>query len=469
MKLVYILICLICVHCIVACTIDEFNGPLPISISCDPSTTRGANRVSGVSFDHEHLLCIGIDIPSTDFQSMAQQSRFGGSSDLDIFKSIIAWNLSGCSEPDPNLFTYFEANIEIAGLVVNRVGIRKKGFLGSVIGNGRTKPSFKIKTNKYVDEQYLGRTERITLNNNNQDPTRLNTCLAYDIFTAAGYPAPQCNLANVMLGKRSLGVYTHVESIKKRFLRRVFGNDHGHLYEGTMADFTEGHLAGAVIGELGHWAAKTKDTDPNGGPLLAIAEALQHTDSELLPVLETIVNIDHFIRFWALETLIAHTDGYSAGANNFYVYFDPNDLGRATFIPWGTDAVLSREAELDQERQPGNFGAFVRGEIARRLSRLPQTASLYQKEIQRLLNEVWNESKIISKIEHFAAQVRTAELAEDYQQKLIILKDWIQQRRSVVEQKLVGQMAIGSHTNETCEEAVPGAILDLIARFAFAW
>ena len=469
MKPINILIFLCWLSCTVACSIDEFNGPLPTALQCDPSTPVGANRISGVSFDHDLILCIKIDMSASDFENLSRQSRFGGTSDLDIFKSITGWILSGCSQADHSLFTYFEAAIEIAGISIDQVGIRKKGFLGSVIGNGRKKPSFKVKTDKFIKDQYLGQTERLTLNNNNQDPTRLNTCLAYEVFAKANYPAPRCNLANVMLGDKPLGVYSHVEPIKKRFLRRVFGNDTGHLYEGTMADFTEGHLAGAADEELGHWAAKTKETNTFGLPLLRIVEALQSADSELLNALEPHLNIDKFIKFWALETLIAHTDGYSAGANNFYVYFDPHDRGRAIFIPWGADAVLSREAELDQESQPGSFGAYVRGELARRLSRLPETAQLYQEELHRLLDEHWDAPALIAQIDQFAEQVRSAEQSEDYGQLIDTLKDWINQRHDAMKQALGETIAKGTNRNETCEEAIPGTVLDLVARFAFAW
>ena len=112
---------------------------------------------------------------ASDFKKLSQQSRFGGTSDQKIYKNIVGWTLSGCSQPDEHLFTYFKANIEVGGTSLEHVGIRKKGFLGSVIGNGRKKPSLKIKTDKFVKDQYLGQTERLTLNNNNQDPTRLNT------------------------------------------------------------------------------------------------------------------------------------------------------------------------------------------------------------------------------------------------------------------------------------------------------
>ena len=451
------------------CEIDELNDPLPKTQSCDPSQPGDAHPVNGISFDPQLMICVGIEMEAEHFSKLAKQSRLGGTNDRDIFKHMVGWFLSGCSERGRNLFTYFEADVKVGGIKVNRVGIRKKGFLGSVIGNGRKKPSFKIKMDKYVDDQLLGDTERLTLNNNNQDPTRLNTCLAYEIFTKAGYPAPRCNLANVMLGDTSLGVYTHVEAMKKRFLKRVFGDASGSLYEGTMADFTEAHLSGALFGQLGHWEAKTSNSDQMGGPLLALTKALQVPDSELITTLEPLLNLDRFMTFWALETLIVHTDGYTAGANNFFVYFDPRDDGRAVFIPWGPDAVMSEKAAKDQDREPGSFGAFVRGEIARRLSRIPEVSLRYQGELRRVLREVWDEEEILTSIDRYAHLVRSAETSDTYEDHLNELRAWVINRRAQMETELSHEIAQGYDTNQICEQGAPGFMIDLVSRFGFAW
>jgi spore coat protein CotH len=452
-----------------ACELNEFNDPLPTPIACDPGAAGGADPIDGVSFDRNEMLCVGIEMEGGDFKKLRKQSRFGGNSDIEIFENMIGWIVSGCSEADRKLYTYFEADVEVGGISVSQVGIRKKGFLGSVLGNGRKKPSFKIKTDTYVDNQTLGDTERITLNNQNQDPTRMNTCLAYDIFAAAGYPAPLCNLANVMLNGESLGTYAHVEALKKRFLRRAFGDDTGSLYEGTFADFTDGHLAGAAVGELAHWEAKTSESDASGAPLLGVNEALRAPDSELLTALEPVVNVDRFITFWALETLIAHTDSYTGTSNNFYVYFDPGDAGRATFVPWGTDAVLSDEAIEDGDGRPGAFGAHVNGELARRLSRVPAASTLYQAELRRLLDEVWDETRILADIESYAGQVRSAESHEAYDEELATLRAWVSGRRAQVEEGLASELAVGADESTSCEGGIPGTLLDLFSRFGFAW
>ena len=131
-------------------------------------------------------------------------------------------------------YEYRRAEIRIDGVVIAQVGVRKKGFIGSVVS---TRPSLKVKFDEYVNGQSYAGLEGLTLNNNNQDQALLQQFLAYDLYTRAGVPAPQTSFARVRVNGEDLGLYTRVETIDKAFLRRVFGNDNGVLYEGYAGDF----------------------------------------------------------------------------------------------------------------------------------------------------------------------------------------------------------------------------------------
>ena len=115
-----------------------------------------------------------------------------------------------------------------------RVGIRKKGFIGS---QNSTRPSLKIKLNHVnIKEQIEGLTN-LTLNNNHQDNSLMSQLMSYALFNAAGSPAPRCSYAKVTVNGRYLGVYCQVETVRQPFLKRKFGSDQGVLYEGTVVDF----------------------------------------------------------------------------------------------------------------------------------------------------------------------------------------------------------------------------------------
>ena len=139
-------------------------------------------------------------------------------------------------EPPPSPYTYVEASVTIEGVTYPKVGIRKKGFIGSQDTN---RPSLKIKLDHYIKGQAIGGLDNLTFNNNKQDVTLMNQFLCYDLFDRAGAPASRCGYARITVNGKNLGVYCHVESLRKQLLKREFGNSKGTLYEGTVVDFYE--------------------------------------------------------------------------------------------------------------------------------------------------------------------------------------------------------------------------------------
>ena len=238
------------------------------------------------------------------------------------------------------------------GVLREQIGVRRKGFLGSLY---LERPALELKTDKFTDGQFIGDTERVTLNNNAGDDTHLAACLTYEIYALADYPAPRCNLASVWVNGEPYGTYTHIEALKVRFLERAFGDASGSLYEGVGIDFVEDWVT--------RFESKTDDTDESFAPLLAVAQALRVSDEDLVQELEQVVSLDLFVTFWALEVLVNHTDAYGSARNNYFVYFDPSDGGRAVLLPWGVDKLPTYD-DLPLENH-------LFAELPRRLSRDP--------------------------------------------------------------------------------------------------
>lgn len=439
------------VSCALACVlwacVDTDNTGLPPGIPCTPTATPGVDPAAGVAFTAERMLCVSIDTKAEDWQRLRQEHRFG-SGQAEAFDALGDLIAAGCVQSYPEGFNEYRANIAIDGVALTNVSVRKKGFLGSVIGAGMHKPSLKLDTDTFVKGQKLGVTERITLNNNAQDPTRLQTCMAYEVFALAGYPAPRCNLANVMVNHVARGTYSHVEAVKKPLLKRAFGNSTGSLYEGTLADFTAGHLAARLDGELGRWQPKTDATDPKGAPLQKVLDALQVSDSELDHALGGALDLPRFFTFWALETLTGHTDGYTTNRNNFYVYFDPDNGGLGTLIPWGTDNVLND----DNGDDPDALARHTFAELPRRLSRVPSLAARYLAELRRLLDDVWREDVLLARIDGLQAQVATAENNPEHASAVAALRTWIKGRRARVMLMIAAGLPAGRDEPRSCSD-----------------
>ena len=280
----------------------------------------------------------------------------------------------------------------VDGTSYEDVGVRKKGFFGSL---SRSKPSLKIRFDKFIDRQTHETLTRLTLNNGRQDPTLLRTCLAYGVFARAGVPAPRCNFAHLTVNGQPLGVYAHVESLKKPFLRRHFVDPDGHLYEGTLSDFRPEYR--------GTIEQKNDEANPYPAPIDRLVEAAQLPDAALLPALEAALDLDRFLSFWAAEVLTAHWDGYAGNTNNFWFYDDPTS-GRVVFIPWGPDATFG-PPRLFFEGARAPWSVFASGILARRLYLHPEGQARYLARLDALLEEVWDAAALQAQVDAWTALI----------------------------------------------------------------
>ncbi len=177
-------------------------------------------------FPRDRLLLVDITIPDENWDTLRHQSR-------TIWQAL---NRKRQYKPLDSPYSYVEADITIDGVSFPRVGIRKKGFIGS---QSTSRPSLKVKLNYTDKAKEIDGLRTLTFNNNLQDNTLMSQFMGYHLFNTAGSPAPRCALAKVTVNGKNLGVYAHVESAKKPLVQRAFGNDDGTLYEGTVVDFYE--------------------------------------------------------------------------------------------------------------------------------------------------------------------------------------------------------------------------------------
>ncbi len=408
----------------------------PDGISCFPTASSSTLNNNKLTFRHDHMLCIDIQMDSAEFEIMRYESRFGPDIRHDGGKTIIKividylWN---CDVPFPSEFNWYQANVTIDGLEAKGSGIRKKGFLGSIFS---VAPGLIVETGYYQAGGSFGETTRLTLNNNAEDASRIIQCVNYHVFEMADYPAPRCNIANVSINGEALGVYTHLETIDESFLLREFGNINGHLYEGQLADFVEAWRF--------RWDAKGPASDPSATPLLAVSRILEEVpDTDLEAELEKHLNMDRFITFWALEALLAHWDGYTGNRNNFFIYLDPADNGRITFIPWGMNYFFG-------EFQSTSLRRHVTSEIPRRLSRIPEFATRFETELKRLSNDVWDETELENLVDSLAAMVPFAQDDENYDEQVESVKLWIADRTDIIDSLLVKGLPKGDSTGGKC-------------------
>lgn len=348
----------------------ELSGPDGGTPPRDSGTPMPEPDVTAPLFEKAHLVQVDIELPPADWDALRNQTR-------DLF-TLLAGDCT--AQPFPSPFTLFEGTVTVDGTRLPRSTVKKKGFLGSL---SNQRPSLKLEFDELIDDQKVSGLDTMTLNNAQQDPAVIRQCLGYALFSKAGLVASRCNFAQVRVNGADLGIYAHVESIDKDLLRRRFEKAGGNLYEGTLSDFNAQFV--------NTFDLKGDATDRSD--LTALTAALTASDGELLARVEPLVDVTQFIDFWAMETLLRHWDGYAGNTNNFFLYNDPTG-GKFVFLPWGADAVFT----VGVSTQDNPDGVLLRGELARRLYRLPELRTRFLTRLRFMLDTVFDEAALRAEV-----------------------------------------------------------------------
>ena len=327
-------------------------------------------------YDVSRLVKVELQLKESDWDSMRVQHR--------LLVKTLRTDIPPSDQAKQ--FDYFPAQLKIDGVEVGKVAIRKKGFVGSLDVN---RPSLKIQIDRFDKKKMFAGVDTLTLNNNRQDPTRVHQLIGYQLFRNAGIPASHCNLAHVTVNGKSLGIYSNVESLDKHLFRKTFKNAKGTLYEGTIADF----LVPSLVRFERKFGSKKADKI-----LKKISLALKSENEKLLKELGLYLDLESFYRFWAMEVLLGHWDGYVSNKNNYFIYFDTKS-DRLSFMPWGLDQ-LATDRNMFWRRDfdpPKSIKADAA--IPRRLYNHPESQRFYFVALRLLLDEIWDEDKLITQID----------------------------------------------------------------------
>ena len=334
-------------------------------------------------FPTDRVIDVQITVPQRDWDTIRYQGR-------DFMTALGA---SRQFKPMERPYTYVEASVSIDGVVYPKVGLRKKGFIGSL---SHTRPSLKIKLNHVDKKGGIEGLTNLTLNNNKQDTSLMSQFMGYALFNAIGSPAPRCAYAKVTVNGKSLGIYSHVETVRKPLLKRAFGNSKGTLYEGTVVDFYK---------DWENSFEHKRGNDERGrAHIKALIDVLgdpKATEADI----GALVDLDSFYRFWAIEGLVGFWDGYSGNKNNFFAYLNPED-NKFYFIPWGMDSIFTKMSKIEfmnDRRAP--ISVKTQGLIAYKLYQFETGRQRYAEALTEILDNHWDASELLAELERVAVIV----------------------------------------------------------------
>lgn len=333
-------------------------------------------------FPTDRVLDVQISVADKDWDTIRHQGRDFQSALHERRREV----------PIDSPYTYVNASVTIDGVEFPEVGLRKKGFLGSL---NSTRPSLKIRLNHVDKNGGIEGLTNLTLNNNQQDVSLVSQFMGYALFNAAGLPAPRCAYASVKVNGVHLGIYSHVETVRRSLLERAFGNSDGTLYEGPYVDFYEGWD--------GSFEHKTGDDAVGRNRISQLIRVLQRDDEDIELAIGEFVHLDSFYTFWALEGLLGFWDGYSGNSNNYFFYLNPV-TDKFHFIPWGADSLFVKHSKLGYDRR-APISVKTQGLIAHKLYQLESGRERYAKTLTAIMDKHWKEAELIAEVDRIQAMV----------------------------------------------------------------
>lgn len=248
--------------------------------------------------------------------------------------------------PEP---MYVPVQVDYNGLTWWNVGMRYKGnsSLHSAWRHGTLKLAFRFNFDKFEDDfpettnQRFYGFKKMTFSSGFKDDSLIRDKVAADIFRDAGVPAARGTFVQVYVdygeGSQYFGLYTMIEDPSDEMLETQFDDDSGNLYkpEGRAATFR-------YFVEEG-FEKKTNEDEADWSDIIATIEALNANGSDASQWrsdLETVFNVDAFLRCLAVNQVIVNWDSYGQMNHNYYVYGDPSDNGRLVWMPWDLNEAM---------------------------------------------------------------------------------------------------------------------------------
>ncbi len=296
------------------------------------------------------------------------------------------------------------------------VGFRLRGNTSRV----SAKKSFKISFNSFSNESKFYGLEKLNINGEHNDPSIIRSKLGFDLFRNAEVSAPRSNHVELYINGEYKGLYINVEHIDEEFIESRFANKNGNLYKclwpatleylGNDPDLYKFTHDGRRVYEL-----KTNTETDDYTNFAEFIDILNNTPIDNLHLeLESIFNVNAYLRSLAIEILIGHWDSYSFNKNNFYLYDNP-ETGKFEFIPYDVDNTFG----IDW------FGIdwAIRNIYTWAESDRPLTNRLLQNQVYKdrfsfymnqIISEYFNTTTIFPKIDNIKTMITTSAENDTY-------------------------------------------------------
>ena len=227
----------------------------------------------------------------------------------------------------PRAKEYYSVTTTLDDVAITDVGFRTRGnsSLRLWTQRGSERYPFRLKFDKYVDNQRFLGLDELVLTNSVDDASFLRDYLGYEAFRQLGMTVPYVTFFDLYINGELRGLYVGIEAVDNRFLNRAFGGHKGNLYEaGIFATLT-------VNMDLDSMEQK-KGKDESKTDISELIRILRTMPTGQKGEIESILDVDSVLRYMAANAVVHNWDDYAGiFAHNYYFYVED---GIFHIIPW---------------------------------------------------------------------------------------------------------------------------------------
>lgn len=232
-------------------------------------------------------------------------------------------------------------------------------------------PSIDLPTNTaFKNQQIMVNVKALNLKYNKDDPSYIREAISYDLFRQFGVEVVHSTFAKLYVkigteNERYVGVYLAFEDIDKTWIKKRNGGVESTMFKCLWQDFgpadlsktdNDGSLLSGRIGEeltdppsnaifssgfrAYHPAYDLKE-DPTSTGVADLNNLITLLNSNpTAEQIESVFEVQSFLRALAVNVMIGMADDYWRGGNNYYLYKNPAQNNKWSFLPYDYDRTF---------------------------------------------------------------------------------------------------------------------------------
>jgi len=359
-------------------------------------------------FENAQILSFDIAMSAEAYENMQPEQR--GPMGADSPERLSSRSMFGLK------FNYVEATVTCNGETYTGVGVRYRGNASMILIPPGGKKPYKFDFDRFHEGQTFHGFKKLNFINCFRDPSRLRDKLTYDLMRKVGIPAPRATFANLYLNiegkeREHLGLYVVVEQVDSVFLQDRFGNSDGLLIKGEITNDLE--YRSEEWEDYAHdYELKSNKTSSDTSLLIKFLKFVrQASDEQFAAEINRHLNVDRFLAWLAINTLLTNLDSYVGMGHNWYLYYDTASK-KFEHIPWDVNEAFGNLQLSDKPEQMLDFDIYhpyVGDKILiRRLLAVEKYKEQYLTYLRKFIDGVFAADAMYPEIDRLYAFIKNA-------------------------------------------------------------